>query len=72
MFLLEVKPWKSGKWTAPEGEELVSADRLRLSQGGRRISKGGEARRGSVAQAENVGGNGVVPEASGGRRTSVV
>lgn len=55
MFLLEVRPWKSSGWQAPQGEELVSADRLRLSQGGRSISKRVEGRRASAVQAEHVG-----------------
>ncbi|EME78315.1 uncharacterized protein MYCFIDRAFT_36929 [Pseudocercospora fijiensis CIRAD86] len=33
MFLLEVKPWKSSKWVAPEGENLGTADQRRLSEG---------------------------------------
>ncbi|RVX73803.1 hypothetical protein B0A52_02693 [Exophiala mesophila] len=55
MFLFEVKPWNSSKWTAPEGEELASADRRRISEGGRRASKAMESRAGSYAQTENVG-----------------
>lgn len=41
MFLLEVKPWKSSKWTPPQGEDLITADRLRLSGGSRNILKRG-------------------------------
>lgn len=54
MFLLEVKPWKSSKWTPPQGEDLISADRLRLSQGGRRILKREEAGDAGETQYENV------------------
>jgi len=71
MFLLEVKPWKSSKWEAPHGEELVSADRLRLSQGGRSISKHHEARRADAVQAENIAAKQEPAEASGVRSSSL-
>jgi SP family sugar:H+ symporter-like MFS transporter len=38
MFLLEVKPWQSSNWVPPEGEELVTADKLALDRGGRGIN----------------------------------
>lgn len=70
MFLLEVKPWKSSKWQAPQGEELLSADRLRLSQGGKSINKNYEARRASAIQAENVGEKSTEPPQASGVRTN--
>ncbi|KAK4503377.1 hypothetical protein PRZ48_004292 [Zasmidium cellare] len=54
MFLLEVKPWKSSKWTPPQGEDLITADRLRLSGGGRNILKREEAGETTNVQYENV------------------
>lgn len=39
MYILGVKPWKSSKWTAPENEELVTADNLFLTSGARGIRK---------------------------------
>lgn len=56
MFLLEVKPWKSSKWTPPKGEDLVTADKLRLSTGARGITKKQEAGYGGAEQRESVGG----------------
>jgi MFS transporter, SP family, sugar:H+ symporter len=56
MFLLEVKPWKSSKWTPPKNEELITADKLRLSNGGRDILKQKEAGRGDMEQTEDAGG----------------
>ncbi|EXJ86054.1 MFS transporter, SP family, sugar:H+ symporter [Capronia coronata CBS 617.96] len=55
MFLLEVKPWKSSKWIPPRGEELITADRLRLNTGGRGITKKQEAGYGAAEQRETVG-----------------
>lgn len=40
MYILHVKPWESSKWEAPEGEDLVTADKLNLERGGRGIRKG--------------------------------
>ncbi|KAI5362949.1 Putative major facilitator, sugar transporter, major facilitator superfamily [Septoria linicola] len=54
MFLLDVKPWKSSKWVPPPSEDLVTADRLRLSQGGRDIIKKNEAGEPTNAQYENL------------------
>lgn len=71
MFLFEVKPWNSSKWSAPEGEELASADRRRISQGGRRASKALDARAGSYAQTENVGSTRSMPQTNGGRDSAV-
>jgi MFS transporter, SP family, sugar:H+ symporter len=56
MFLLEVKPWKSSKWTPPKGEDLITADKLRLSNGGRDILKQKEAGRENMEQTENARG----------------
>ena len=36
---MEVKPWKSTKWTPPEGEDLITADKLMLNKGATGISK---------------------------------
>ncbi|KIX94461.1 uncharacterized protein Z520_09847 [Fonsecaea multimorphosa CBS 102226] len=54
MFLLEIKPWKSSKWTPPRGEELITADKLRLKSGGRHISKKREAGTGEAEQNEDL------------------
>lgn len=54
MFLLEVKPWKSSKWVPPPPEDLVTADNLRLSQGGRNILKKEEAGDATNMQYENL------------------
>lgn len=54
MFLLEVKPWKSSKWTPPQGEDLITADHLKLGGGGRDIMKRDEAGEGRDVQYENV------------------
>ena len=34
LFLLEAKPWNSRSWIAPEGEDLIAADKLRLNSKG--------------------------------------
>lgn len=39
MFLLRVKPWKSKNWVAPEGEDLITADKLMLEKRASDISK---------------------------------
>jgi SP family sugar:H+ symporter-like MFS transporter len=39
MYILHVSPRKSSKWEAPEGEELVTADKLALTPGARGIRK---------------------------------
>ncbi|KAK4612339.1 High-affinity fructose transporter ght6 [Fulvia fulva] len=54
MFLLEIKPWKSSNWHAPQGENLITADNLRLSQGGRNILKRDEANEPTDMQYETV------------------
>lgn len=63
MFLLEVKPWKSSKWVPPKGEDLITADKLRLSRGASRIHKRQEAGAASAEQRESVGhpGEGDLP-----------
>lgn len=55
MFLLEVKPWKSSKWVPPRGEELITADKLRLETGARNITKKREAGAGEAEQKEYPG-----------------
>ncbi|KIW67094.1 hypothetical protein PV04_06367 [Phialophora macrospora] len=55
MFLLEVKPWKSSKWVPPKGEDLITADKLRLESGARNITKRQEAGAGETEQQERVG-----------------
>jgi len=39
MYILHVNPLKSSHWTAPENEELVTADKLHLEPGARGIRK---------------------------------
>jgi SP family sugar:H+ symporter-like MFS transporter len=39
MFLLDVSPLKSSKWEPPQGEDLVTADRLMLNKGASRIDR---------------------------------
>jgi len=56
MFLLEVKPWKSSKWTPPEGEDLVTADKLMLNKGASRIDKSSEAAQPGDEHRESVNG----------------
>jgi MFS transporter, SP family, sugar:H+ symporter len=53
MFLLEVKPWKSSKWTPPKKEDLVTADKLRLASGAGNIIKKSEAGAGQAEQQEH-------------------
>lgn len=57
MFLLEIKPWQSSKWEPPEGEELITADKLMLNKGASRIDKRTEAGQPGEDQMENVSGN---------------
>ncbi|KAL2420004.1 High-affinity fructose transporter ght6 [Exophiala dermatitidis] len=57
MFLLEVKPWKSSKWTPPKNEDLITADKLRLNTGARDITKTREAGLGNAEQRESVSAN---------------
>lgn len=68
LFLLEVKPWKSTSWVAPEGEELVTVDRLMLNKGATGISKRQEAGLGGQEQMERPGEVGLpkVPILEGG------
>lgn len=54
MFLLEVKPWKSSKWTPTKGEDLITADKLRLNSGARDITKRREGGSGETEQQETV------------------
>lgn len=39
MYLMHVVPWKSSKWVPPEGEELITADKLALTPGAGGIRK---------------------------------
>ncbi|KJX96670.1 MFS monosaccharide transporter like protein [Zymoseptoria brevis] len=74
MFLLEVKPWKSSGWVPPPSEELVTADQLRLTHGGRDIRKTNEAGVGDDTKYENVEesrANSVNMGASGARGNSL-
>lgn len=78
MYILHVKPWKSSKWEPPENEELVTADSLFLTNGGRDIRKEdvaemeGEQRCESVPAptaehgVHDITGTGVEPEATQG------
>lgn len=54
MFLLEIKPWQSSKWVAPQGEDLVTAENLRFTNGVRGIRKMDEARREEDVRYENI------------------
>jgi SP family sugar:H+ symporter-like MFS transporter len=75
MFLLEIKPWKSSSWVPPPPDQLVTADQLRLTNGGRDIRKmeeGGEGQ--EDVKYENVGesrANSVNVGASGVRGNSL-
>lgn len=82
MYLLRVPPPKSSKWVAPEGEDLVTADKLFLDRGARTIRKQdaagmeGEQRLEKLPSATDQHGihdvSGTdVPEASGVRGASV-
>lgn len=82
MYLLRVPPYKSAKWVAPEGEDLVTADNMYLDRGARTIRKQdaagmeGEQRLEHLPAAtaqhgiHDVSGE-AVPEASGARGASV-
>ena len=82
MYILHVKPWKSSKWVAPEGEDLITADKLFLTDNGRGIRKEdaagmeGEDRREAIPDAtaehgvHDISGTGVVPEATTGHHRS--
>jgi MFS transporter, SP family, sugar:H+ symporter len=59
MFLMKVKPWKSSKWQAPQGDDLAREDQRRLSSaaGARSNSYFQKKRKGNdegVMQRENV------------------
>ncbi|KAK3112900.1 hexose transporter hxt5 [Teratosphaeriaceae sp. CCFEE 6253] len=82
MYIMHVSPMKSTKWVAPEGEDLVTADRLYLEPGARNIRKseaaGMESAHGMEEVPANTGQYGIddvsgtaVPEASGTRGGSV-
>ena len=62
MYLLHVKPWQSSKWEPPQGEDLISADRLTLTRGARGITKKNEAGIGDTSQIENRPGQEDLPE----------
>lgn len=83
MYIMHVAPWKSTKWTAPEGEDLVTADALFLTPGARNIRKAnaagmeGEQRVEGVPEPNeqhgihDVSGTGYEPESQGVRGNSV-
>ncbi|KAL9097232.1 MAG: hypothetical protein Q9165_000659 [Trypethelium subeluteriae] len=52
MYILHVEPWKSSKWTPPQGEDLVTTDALHLTPGGRDIRKGNAPGAGTMEQDE--------------------
>lgn len=55
MYITHVPPRKSSKWTPPEGEDLITADKLFLEPGARGIRKQDEgAGREEAQQTENV------------------
>jgi SP family sugar:H+ symporter-like MFS transporter len=57
MYILHVNPMKSSKWSPPEGEELVTADKLALTPGARGIRKEqpNDPNTTGTVKAENVG-----------------
>jgi len=83
MYIMHVPPWKSTKWIAPEGEDLVTADALYLEPGARNIRKANAAGMESGQRVDNVppateqhgihdvSGSGYEPEAAGIRGNSV-
>jgi SP family sugar:H+ symporter-like MFS transporter len=83
MYIMHVSPLKSSKWQPPEGEQLVTADKLFLEPGARNIRKAdaagmeGEQRVEDVPPATeqhgitDVSGTGYNAEASGARSGSV-
>ena len=54
MYLMHVSPLKSSKWEPPQGEDLITADRLMLNKGARGINKKTEAGIGDSAQVEDA------------------
>ncbi|KAI9734808.1 MAG: hexose transporter hxt1 [Cirrosporium novae-zelandiae] len=54
MYILYVKPWESENWVAPEGEDLVDADKLDLARGGRSWNKRTQAGQGNTEQLETT------------------
>ena len=49
--------WKSSKWVPPEGEDLITADKLMLEKGARGFSKGdGVPAQEGAEYAEGVNG----------------
>ena len=83
MYIMRVPPWKSTKWVAPEGDDLVTADALYLEPGARNIRKSNAAGMESGQRVDNVppptqqhgihdvSGSGYRPEAAGIRGNSV-
>ena len=83
MYIMRVAPWKSTKWTPPEGEDLITTDALFLEPGARDIRKATAAGAESDQQVEgipdanerfglsDVSGTGYKPEAAGVRGNSV-
>lgn len=58
MFLLEVKPWKSSHWKPTKGEELITADKLRLNSGARDITKRQEGGGAETEEQETIRSHG--------------
>jgi MFS transporter, SP family, sugar:H+ symporter len=83
MYIMHVAPWKSSKWQAPVGEELITADSLFLRPGARGIKKADAAGMESALAREEVpapteqfgvhdlSGSGEEAEASGVRQGSI-
>lgn len=83
MYITHVPPRKSTKWEPPEGEDLVTADKLFLEPGARGIRKADAAgmetseKREEIPAAteqhgiHDVSGTGYEPEATGARGASI-
>lgn len=54
MYILHVSPRKSTKWVPPQGDELVTADALYLTPGGRNIRKADAAGMEGEQRVEDV------------------
>lgn len=75
MFLMKVKPWKSNKWSVPDGETLASNDRRAseayTSRRASKASRGWNSRQNSSAQVapqqsiekDGIGGSGGIGSA---------
>ena len=78
MYIMHVSPLKSSKWAAPEGEDLVTVDKLFLEPGARDIRK--ESKEEKVEDLPpateqhgitDISGSGYQAEASGVRNGSI-